>query len=180
MSMVLNMKNCCVFLGLAFFGLCQASATEQATEAHGLHVFKDMQKDAVQASSLCVPMVIMVSQFSCAYCEKLRQQVLLPLLKSREFDIKALFRELLIDPDEFVTDLTGRSSTGMQVASGYLENIVTPTMLIIDASGKKLVEPIVGISNIDFYSAYLEAQINSAYQKTKTACSIDQVKKLDL
>ena len=177
MAIFPKIKMRAVFLSIALIVLCQTSAAAQTGGPHGLVVFKNMQKDAVHASKSCLPMVVMVSQFSCAYCEKLREQVLLPLLKSGEFDNKALFRELLIDPDEYVIDLAGQSVTGMHVAKGYLENIVTPTMLIIDSSGKELVERIIGISNIDFYSAYLETQINTAYQKSKAACSINQVEK---
>ena len=177
MAIFPKIKMRAVFLRIALIVLCQTSAAAQTNGPHGLVVFKNMQKDAIHANNLCVPMVIMVSQFSCAYCEKLREQVLLPLLKSGEFDNKALFRELLIDPDEYVVDLAGQSVTGMHVATGYLENIVTPTMLIIDSFGNELVERIIGISNIDFYSAYLETQINTAYQKSKAGCSINEVEK---
>ena len=174
-----NTKVGALPLSIVMFTLLmfQGSAVAQPEGGHSLTVLKNMQTDAAQANKLCVPMVIMVSQFSCVYCEKLREQVLLPLLKSGAFDDKALIRELLIDPDEFVTELNGNTSTGRQVATQYIDNIVTPTILIIDSSGNEVVERIVGISNIDFYSAYLEKQINAAYQKSSPGCSQDQEEK---
>lgn len=157
-------------VGMLMFAMYHANAKGQFEEAQDLIFLEDMQADAASASKSCMPMVIMVSQFSCAHCEKLREQVLLPLLKSGEFNDKALFRELLIDSDELVTDLNGNASTGMQLAKQYIENILTPTLLIIDPSGNEVAERIVGISNIDYYSLYLEAEINAAYLKTSTMC----------
>lgn len=157
-------------IAMLIFIMCEASAKGKFEQTHDLTLIENMQTEAAYASKLCVPIVILVSQFACAHCEKLRQKVLLPLLKSGEFDDKALFRELLIDSEELVTDLNGKPSNGMQLAKEYIENLVTPTMLILDPSGNEVAERIVGISNIDFYSRYLEAEINAAHRKLNSIC----------
>ena len=157
-------------LVLLIFSMSLVNAQAQAAETKDLIVLENLQSVAAQSSKSCVPMVIMVSQFSCTHCERLREKVLLPLLKSGEFNDKALFTELRIDSDELVTDLNGNTSTGMQLAKRYIKNVVTPTILIIDPSGNEVAERIVGISNIDFYSLYLEAEINAAYIKMKSMC----------
>ena len=166
-TIVLFFSLCTALLLLT---MCQAIASEQLEKTPDLILLEDMQKEAALTSKLCVPLVVMVSQFSCMHCEKLREKVLLPLLKSGEFDGKAQFRELLIDSDELVTDINGNTATGMQLAKRYIENVLTPTMLIIDPSGNEVAKRIVGISNIDFYSLYFEAEINAAYLKMSKMC----------
>ena len=157
-------------VNMVMFTLCNVSAKEQLEEVEDLILLDNLQTVTTQASKSCVPMVIMVSQFSCGHCEKLREKVLLPLIKSGELDNKVLFRELLIDSDELLTDMNGNTASGMELAKRYIENVLTPTMLIIEPSSNKVIERIVGISNIDFYSIYLEESINSAYLKTSSMC----------
>lgn len=157
-------------IGMLLFATYPANAKGELEETEDLILLENMQALSTQASKSCIPMVIMVSQFSCGHCEKLREKVLLPLIKSGELDDKVLFRELLIDSEEILTDMNGKTATGMQLAKRYIENVLTPTMLIIDPSSNKVIERIVGISNIDFYSLYLEEEINSAYLQMNSMC----------
>jgi thioredoxin-related protein len=148
-----------------------SSALENNNGDADLQLIKNLKAEVAEAGSNCLPLVVMVSQFSCAYCDQLRNVVLLPILKSGDYQSKAIFRELLIDPGETMLDLNGIEAESIDVASQYIDDIVTPTILILDASGEEIVERIVGIGNIDFFSSYLEAKINSAYQVTQKVCS---------
>lgn len=168
-----NVVVCLMSLVMLVYTATKVKADVDFEEIYDLTLLENMQITAAQASESCVPMVIMLSQFSCGHCEKLREKVLLPLMKSGELDNKVMFRELPVDSDELVTDINGNTATGMELAKRYIKNVLTPTMLIIEPSSNKVIERIVGISNIDFYSLYLEEEINSAYSNMSSMCLKD-------
>lgn len=168
-----NLVVCLMSLAMLAYTTTTVKAESTSEEIDELIMLDNMQLTADQASKSCVPMVIMLSQLTCGHCEKLREKVLLPLMKSGELDNKVMFRELPVDSDELVTDINGNTATGMELAKRYIKNVLTPTMLIIEPSSNKVIERIVGISNIDFYSLYLEEEINSAYSNMSSMCLKD-------
>ena len=44
-----------------------------------------------------LPIVLLVSTSDCSYCRKLKDEVLNPMVKSREYDDRALLGELMLD-----------------------------------------------------------------------------------
>lgn len=165
-----NVVVCLMSLIMLMYPGSKVEAEELVEESHELIFLDDMQTLSTQASKSCIPMLIMVSQLTCGHCDKLREIVLHPLMKSGEIDDKVLLRELLVDSDEQLIDINGNTVTGMELAGRYIDNVLTPTMLIIEPHSNKLIKRIVGISNIDFYSLYLEEEINSANQKISSKC----------
>lgn len=163
-------------VGIVIIGLI-AIVTESLSGAnnveippHEMRVLQNVQSEFAAAAISCKPIVLMVSQFSCPYCETLRKAVINPMIKSGEFDDKAVIRELLVDPGEMLVDSDGSVIPAITFANRYIGELVTPTVLLLDAAGNQLLEPIVGISNLDFYGSYLESAIDDAHRQLALDC----------
>ena len=72
-------------------------------------------------------------------------------------------REVSLDDDFSVEDFQGRAVKGAAFAERNNAN-VTPTLLFLDGQGASLVDPLVGVGNIEFYDVYLERKIDAATQ----------------
>jgi thioredoxin-related protein len=153
--------------------------TRKSIKKEELLTLTNLQHVNVKSKTNCTPIVIMVSQFSCAYCDKLKKFVFIPIIRSREFTDKAVFRELLIDPNEMILDENGHEILGAKFAKKYIDNILTPTVLFLDSSGNELAERIIGIGNIDFYESYFEQSLADANSIMKKNCrpsiSVDEL-----
>jgi thioredoxin-related protein len=108
-----------------------------------------------------IPILLMVSQEHCEFCELMKQEVLNPMLLSGEYSDKVLMRELLIDPGEQVTNFAGQQQSAQAFSSGY-KVWVTPTLLFLDPQGEETAERILGINTVDYLLFYVEDAIDTA------------------
>lgn len=122
---------------------------------------RDLQALGETAEQKRIPILLMVSQEHCGFCELMKQEVLDPMLLSEEYTDLVLMRELLIDPGEMVINFAGRRQTAEDFSDGY-SVWVTPTLLFLDPQGRQAAEPILGINTIDFLLFYIEDAIDSA------------------
>ena len=132
-----------------------------AAEETLLQQARDMRALGNAAEQKRIPILLMVSQEHCGYCELMKQEVLDPMLLSEEYTDQVLMRELLIDPGESVINFAGRRQTAEAFSDGY-SVWVTPTLLFLDPQGRQAAEPILGINTIDFLLFYIEDAIESA------------------
>ena len=69
-----------------------------------------------------LPIVLLVSTSDCSYCKKLKDEVLNPMVKSREYDDRALLGELMLDAEEplrgFGGDYVRRGDVASRFAAG--------------------------------------------------------------
>ena len=120
----------------------------------------DLQRLAGTIRAEHTPLVLVVWAHDCPYCRVLDEKILRPLQASGELEGRALLRRLELDgPD--VRDFDGRLVTSREFADRY-DAWFTPTVLFLDADGTELAERMVGLSNVDFYPAYLEQAIDRA------------------
>lgn len=117
--------------------------------------------DARLATKKHFPIVVFVSQTGCQFCEALRQQVLLPMMRSGMIQEQAVFRELSLDDGFTLEDFDGAEISGAKFARRYAADI-TPTLVFLDSSGKELVKKRIGISNMEYYGFYLGKSIKAA------------------
>ncbi len=108
-----------------------------------------------------LPILLLVSQSDCPYCELLKREILRPMLISGDYDGRVLIRELLIDSELPVRDFDGRAVVPDALAKRYRVRL-TPTVLFLDDRGREVAERIVGINTVDFYAYYLDAAIDAA------------------
>ncbi len=128
---------------------------------------RSLQSDAGHAKTQRLPVVVFVSQKDCEYCELLRQQVLYPMVRADELSAIVILREVSMDSGFTMRDFDGVEITGRQFVTRYGID-VTPTLLFLDDRGERLAESLVGTSNIDFYSFYLNRSIDSATKKFRS------------
>ena len=126
----------------------------------------DLQRAAAEASAATVPLVLMVSATDCSYCAQLKREVIEPTLLDQEHDRTAVFRELLVDVAEPMRDFDGSALFANELAARYGASL-TPTLLFLAPNGAEAAARIEGISNIEFYSWYMDAQIAKATKRLR-------------
>ncbi|MEW8626418.1 MAG: thioredoxin fold domain-containing protein [Candidatus Thiodiazotropha sp.] len=128
----------------------------------------DLQKLAREANEKKLPIVLLVSQYHCGYCDRMKQDVLYPMSISGDFEQTALVRELLIDDGEMVIDFQGNRLAAAAFSQRY-SVFVTPTLLFLDSRGEEAAERILGINTMDYLLFYILNAAESAAEKIAVA-----------
>jgi thioredoxin-related protein len=122
---------------------------------------EDFQQLAQEAQARRLPILLMVSQYHCGFCERMKEEVLGPMVLSGDYTSRVLIRQLQIDPGQNVTDFQGRRLSAEAFIARYKIR-VTPTLLFLDAKGNEATKRIVGINTVDFLIFYIEEAIDEA------------------
>lgn len=77
------------------------------------------------------------------------------MIISREYEDRAIIREVNIDAGTQVVNFEGRKVSPFSVANGY-DALLTPTVLIVGPDGTELAKRLIGINNVDMYLWYLD------------------------
>ena len=144
----------CLF-GLSLWGSALAQVQVQRAT--------DFAADGAKARDRGLVILLLVSQEHCGWCDLLKREQLLPMLKSGRYQERVLIRELRIDPGEQVQDFSGQSLAGARFASRY-GVYVTPTLLFFGPDGRELSRRIVGINTPELFGWYLDQAIDEALQ----------------
>jgi hypothetical protein len=137
------------------------AADATGTDPTGLDAARDLAADGAAARAAGVPILLAVTREDCRYCEKLKRYVLVPMLRSGEYDDKVVMRELVIEPSSRVRHFDGRPAESAEVAES-LDATLSPTVLLLDPDGRPLEPPILGINDVEFYGYYLDEAIGRA------------------
>ena len=108
-----------------------------------------------------LPIVLLVSRSDCPYCALLKDEVLNPMVKSREYDDRALLGELMLDSEEPLRGFQGEYELRDDVAS-RLDADLTPTLLFLAPDGSELAPRILGVNTLEFFGFYVDRGIESA------------------
>ena len=113
-----------------------------------------------------LPIVLLVSRSDCSYCALLKDEVLNPMVKSREYDDLALLGELMLDAAEplrwFQGEYEHRDDIGSRLGAD-----LTPTLLFLAPDGTELVPRMRGVNTVEFFGFYLDRAIESARARLK-------------
>ncbi len=123
----------------------------------------DLQQLAKTARERRIPILLMVSQSHCGYCELMKNEVLIPMQLSGDYTERMLLREMMIDPGEMVTNFLGRRERADAFSRRYKVR-VTPTLLFLDDRGEEAAERILGINTVDYLLFYIEEALDNALQ----------------
>lgn len=137
---------------------CAHAASAVVSEAEDLAALGD------RARAARVPILLVVSQADCPYCELLKREVLRPMLVSGQYEGRVLIRELFIDSELPVRDFDGQAVSPDALARRYRARL-TPTLLFLDHGGRELTERMIGINTLDFYGYYVDAAIGAARRR---------------
>lgn len=124
-------------------------------------VAEDFQADVKTIAGERIALLVAVTREGCPYCARLKREILLPMLKSGEYEGKVVMRELIIEPESSVVDFEGQALSSADVAARYSVEI-TPTVLLLDHTGRSLHPPITGINTAEMYGYYLDRAIDRA------------------
>lgn len=108
-----------------------------------------------------LPIVLLVSRSDCSYCHVLKDEVLNPMVKSRDYDDRALLGELMLDSEEPLRGFRGEHLRRENLAS-RLDARVTPTLLFLAPDGTELAPRIVGVNTVEFFAFYVDRAIRTA------------------
>lgn len=124
-------------------------------------VLGDCVKVGAAARAKSVPVLLVVSQDDCLYCQRLREEVIRPMIVSGEYRDRVVIRELNRDATEAVRDFDGRTVDARAFADRY-QATLTPTVLFLNSRGRQLVPPIRGFNGAGLYGFYLDKAIARA------------------
>ena len=119
------------------------------------------------ASRRGLPIVLLVSRSDCSYCMVLRDEVLNPMMKSREYDDQALIGELMLDAAEPLRGFDGEYESRGAFASTR-DTDLTPTLLFLAPDGTELVPRIRGINTIEMFGLHIDRAIAAARSRLRT------------
>ena len=152
---------------LAAFWLGHLHAVEMAGDpAAELPQSRDLAADAAAARAAGIPLVLLVSQRECGFCQQMKERILYPTLRGGAYLGRVLFREVRMDADEPLRDWQGRPGAGDVFARGYGVTIA-PTLLFLRPDGSEAAKRIIGLSGApDLLFAYLDAALEQAIAVT--------------
>jgi len=110
--------------------------------------------------------MVVFSAETCGYCDRLKREVLEPLAHDPRESRHLLIREFDINAGGKITDFDGERIRSRQFKRRY-GIFATPTLLILDADGHPLTQPLVGYNSADAYRELLHASLVSSYAALK-------------
>ncbi len=125
-----------------------------------------LQQDSNLAKEIQAPLLVMFSQADCPFCEKLKEEIIQPMLISGDYTTRVVIRELMIDGDD-IADFDGNTINPYAVFARY-RLYVTPSLLLLDNKGNELAERQIGINTVDYYGYYLDEAIDQALLKLRS------------
>ncbi len=108
-----------------------------------------------------LPVVILVGDEDCAYCELLKRELLLPMARAGRLTNLALLRELSMRTGGKLVDFDGERIRSRIFLSRY-KVFVSPTLLFLDSDGHPLHAPLVGYDRTEQYRSRLLKALNDS------------------
>ncbi|MEO8487866.1 MAG: thioredoxin fold domain-containing protein [Betaproteobacteria bacterium] len=133
---------------------------------HALPAAADLAADGASSRVRRVPILLMFDREDCPYCEIALRQHLVPMSGEAPWRDDALFRQVEVARSTPVVDFEGRATTHRALAARYGVSL-TPTIVVVDATGAPLADPVVGLLTADFYGAYLDAALRAGLAKLR-------------
>ncbi|QYZ67914.1 MAG: thioredoxin fold domain-containing protein [Gammaproteobacteria bacterium (ex Lamellibrachia satsuma)] len=137
-----------------------------STEGIRIPITTDLQKDGRLSIQRKLPILLMVSQDHCPFCDLMKQEILHPMLLSGEYEEKVIMREILIDLGQDVTNFEGKREDAAHFAHGYDVHL-SPTLLFLNGEGSEVRKRMIGINTVELFSFYLDAAIDEALAELK-------------
>ncbi|MCC7059693.1 MAG: thioredoxin family protein [Burkholderiaceae bacterium] len=119
---------------------------------------QDLAADAAAMRSRGIVMLVLFSRHGCPWCERARNEVLLPLQNDPAARGRVVLREVALDADAPLTDFAGRRTTQRRFAAVEGARL-TPTLIVYGPDGRRLAEPLVGYLTADYYAEYVNRAI---------------------
>ena len=140
--------------------------TGAASAADGLVHASNFMADGKLAVQRKVPILVVFTSPGCHYCERVKQDYLLPMHKDPAYRKRVIIRELTVGATTPLTGFDGVATTEGAFAATHKVFIV-PTVKVLTPQGDDSGEAIVGMLTADYYFGYLEAAIDEGGRKVR-------------
>ncbi len=134
---------------------CAAPAAAQMAQA------RDLAADARLAAERGIPLLVLFSETGCAWCERARQEFLLPMQRNPDYRAKVMMREVVVDSGAAMVDFGGIKTTHAEFARRSRVSMM-PTVMLFGPRGEALSEPLVGFGSTDYYGYFIDQRIDAA------------------
>ena len=131
-----------------------------------LPVAQNFKADSEAAATAHKPILIFFNLTGCHYCRGALREVIVPMFRNAEWRAAMEFRQVTVDDGKSLIDFDGKTIENIAFARNH-KGTFTPTVMLVDDKGQSLGDPIVGISNFDFYGAYVDALAKKAIEEMK-------------
>ena len=131
-----------------------------------LPVAQNFKTDGEAAAASHKPILIFFNLTGCHYCRGALREVIVPMFRNAQWRAAMEFRQVTVDDGKSLVDFDGKSIENIAFAQKR-KGTFTPTVMLVDDKGQSLGDPIVGISNFDFYGAYVDALAKKAIEEMR-------------
>jgi hypothetical protein len=94
------------------------------------------------------------------------EEFLLPMQRNPEYRSKVIMVQVHVGSAAPLRDFAGKPTSHGRFARDYRVQLA-PTVMLFDARGNSLVEPLVGLSTPDYYGGFLDQRIDDALAKVR-------------
>ena len=155
------MKKILQKLGMLAAILACVSSLSFAQQFAPIDIADDFVAIGKLSATRKAPIMLVFTRPECPYCARAKKEHLEPMRVSQSYGGKVIMREIVAaDAKTVLRDFDGNATTHGEFARKYDVRSV-PTVIVVDAQGKTLAEPIVGLTSTDFYNLYLEQAIDA-------------------
>lgn len=123
-----------------------------------------LKAEAKDAAARKVPILLVFTSPHCRYCDRVKNEYLAPMAADPAWKDKVIIRQIEAGSDWALVGFDGKKTTHGAYAASQVIRMV-PTVKVVDARGKEVAEPIVGLLTPDFYYGYLQAAIEEGLGK---------------
>jgi len=127
---------------------------------------KDLRETAHLAKKKSLPILIMFGTDGCPYCRLLKEDFLIPMLISGDYQDKVIIREAHISPGAYIIDFLGKKISIGEFSQRYKVTLF-PTMVFVDSTGQVLIKNIVGVTTPSLFGGTLDDGIDQARMMVK-------------
>lgn len=133
----------------------------------------DLGDDAARAGSDGKPLVVLYTASYCEYCEAVKTGYFRHLEADPRYASRIILREVVIDSALTLTDFDGNDLTHGRFAEDRGVMLV-PTVRFLDSRGETVADPLVGVTNLEFYGWYLDQRIQIAMKRVRPRAATER------
>jgi thioredoxin-related protein len=138
----------------------------QAADHADVPLTDSLKADSKEAMNRKVPIMLLFASPECHYCERVKNEFLGPMVNDPAYRNRVIIRQVEVGSDWTLVGFDGKKTTHGAYAAGQ-KVFMVPTIKVVDAQGKELSKPIVGLLTPDFYFGYIESAIDEGLEKLR-------------
>ncbi len=152
---------------VAWLFVILACALTPAFADDGVPPVSNLQQDAATARSLHGAILLVLVADGCIYCEHVLNDYLIPMSRNPSYQDRVVMRQVRVTGLDDVVGFDGKITTPTELADRYGAHF-TPTVVLLDSAGNRLVKPLIGFNGADYYGMYLDEAIDGAVAKVRS------------